>query len=88
MLQVKLTSCTSCVSILDILCKVDDKLKSYACNAYNNMTLMTCLNVDKDNLETLLHYKRILTYHLYNGDYLPTTPLSFIISRVKILLNK
>jgi hypothetical protein len=88
MLQVKLTNCTNCLSLLDTLCDVDNKLKTYSCNAYNNLTLMTCLHVDKDNLETLLHYKRILTSHLYNPDYVPCVPLADIISRVKILINK
>ena len=86
MLQPNLVECKDCHNLLDLVCQIDEKLKYYAVNAYNNLTLMVCLDDGKDVMGSLLQYKSILTRKAFNPKYACTVPVPAIISRVKILL--
>lgn len=86
MLQPNLVECRDCHNLLDLICQIDEKIKYYAVNAFNNMTLMVCLDDGRDVMGTLLQYKSILTKRAFNCKYACTIPTSAIISRVKILL--
>lgn len=88
MLKTTLTECTDCENLLDLICQIDDKLKTYTVNQYNNLTLMVCLPFNKEVIDALLHYKRIVTHKAFNCNYACDYSVSTIISRVKILLNK
>lgn len=88
MLTIQLTECKTCGNLLDLLCEIDEKIKYYAVNASNNMTLMTCLDFNENNMKALLRYKEIVTKRLYNENYACHYPTPAIISRVKLLLYK
>lgn len=93
MLKLTLTECKDCKNLSNLLSEIDKKLAYYARNAYNNLTLMVCLQYEPDVISDLLRYKDILTKRMYNCDYATEwCGASFniyeIISRVKILLNK
>lgn len=88
MLKANLNECTDCVNLLDLLCQIDEKLKYYAENQLNNMTLMLNRAYDKCVMSDLLHYKQIVTHRLFYPQYASEYLLSSIISRIKILLNK
>lgn len=88
MLKINLNSCNGCQDIRELLCEIDDKLHIYGQNYYNNITILTSLPFDKDVMDHLLHYKRILTKRLFNPNYASEVPFEYIISKVKILLNR
>lgn len=88
MLKVKITSCTSCENIYNLLCDVDAKLTQYGKNNWGNISLMLCLPHDDLNVKTLIRYKNILKKKLLNPNYVCDIPFSLIVSRVKTLLNK
>lgn len=88
MLKANLNECVDCVNLLSLLCEIDEKLKYYAENELNNMTLMLNRSYDKYVMSDLLHYKQIVTHRLFNPHYASSFQFSSIISRIKILLNK
>lgn len=93
MLKLSLAECKDCKNLSFLISEIDKKLTYYTKNAYNNMTLMVCLQYEPAVIGDLLHYKDILTRRMYNCDYASqgcgmAFPISEIISRVKILLNK
>jgi hypothetical protein len=88
MLNIKITTCTSCTNLSDLLSEVDNKLLYYGRNHWNNISLMLELDYNKAAINKLLNYKRILTKRLYNPNYACSVELNQIISQVKIYLNK
>jgi len=88
MLQVKLTDCTNCINLLELLCQIDERLAYYASNEYHRITLLLNINTDPEAIGDLLHYKRIVTNRLFYPSYAQEVPLANIVSRIKILLYK
>lgn len=88
MLNIKITTCTSCSNILSLTSEIDSKLFYYANNNWNNVSLLLDLDYNQDAIGKLLNYKRILNKRLYNPNYACDIELNKIISQVKIYLNK
>lgn len=88
MLKIKLTNCSTCIDVENLLCEIDETIKKYASNTLNNAALMLNLPVNTEALELLIAYKRILTNRLFNPKYAESIPLSSITSRIKILIYK
>jgi hypothetical protein len=88
MLTVKLSGCTDCADLHDLLCQIDSKLLYYGTNHLNNTKLLLDLEFNKDVVDCLINYKRILSNKIFNPSYCCSVNLTNIISRVKILLNK
>lgn len=88
MIVPRLINCSECASIEtlinDINCKLTDMAKVY----YNNIRLMLGGPTKDDVMWDLLHYKRILTYRMYNSNYASDYTLEKIASRVKLLKYK
>lgn len=87
MLNINLRTCTTCIDVADLLCEVDHKIAEYGRNRLNTSSLLLSLPFDLEVANDLLQYKEILTHKLFFPAY-ADTPLSVIVSRVKILLNK
>ena len=88
MLYPRLTDCSSCINLLDILCQIDERIAYYADNQYHKMTLMIGGSSDTETIGDLIRYKGIITNRLHNPSYAESIPLANIISRIKILLYK
>jgi hypothetical protein len=88
MITPKLTNNINCASVeallADINCKLSDMAKMY----YNNIRFMLNKPRKDDVMWDLLHYKRILTYRMYNSEYASDYTLEKIASRVKLLKYK
>ena len=85
MLSPRLSECTECSSISELLDVIDCKLTELAKNEYNNIIFSLNRPVQSETFGDLLNYKRILTNKLCNYDYACAFPLSAIASRVKVL---
>jgi len=85
MLSPRLSECTECSSISQLLDIIDCKLTELAKNEYNNIIFSLNLSIQSETFGDLLNYKRILTYKLCNYDYACAFSLSAIASRVKVL---
>ena len=88
MLTVKLGGCTHCADLHELICQIDSKLVYYGTNHLNNTKLLTALEFNKEVVDSLITYKRILSNKIFNPSYCCSVNLANIISRVKILLNK
>ena len=88
MLTVKLGECTDCLDLSATICDIDDKLFWYGKNLLNNTKLLTCLDFNKQNIDLLVTYKRILISKIFNPTYACDINLANILSRIKVLLNK
>lgn len=85
MLYTKLTSCKECSSIPILLESINCKIASIANTMYLNNAYMLDRPVNTANLSALIHYKRILTYKMYNPEYAETNCLENISSRINFL---
>jgi len=85
MLSPRLSECTECSSISQLLDIIDCKLTELAKNEYNNIIFSLNLSIQSETFGDLLNYKRILTNKLCNYDYACAFSLSAIASRVKVL---
>jgi len=85
MLSPRLSECTECSSISQLLDIIDCKLTELAKNEYNNIIFSLNLPIQSETFGDLLNYKRILTNKLCNYDYACAFSLSAIASRVKVL---
>jgi len=88
MIEPRLSSCTECTAITNLLAKIDCKLSEMAKLLYNNITLMLGYSIPSETMLDLLNYKRILTYKLSNADYAIDFTVEMIASRVKLLKYK
>ncbi len=86
MLQSDLVKCSSCQSILDVLCSIDEYLAHIGQNHYYNDAFGTNLHYPRSIIKTILQYKRILTSKMFNPSYTDYTQ-SQLISRIKVLIN-
>ena len=90
MLYPKLLHCSNCDSIPAVLDDIDCRLKEMAVGQYNNIVFSLNNRFQKEVIDTLLNYKRILRYKYCNPDYADICEISLeqIVSRVKVLINK
>lgn len=86
MLKPDLVKCSSCQSILDVLCSIDEKLAKIANTHYNNIAYGLNRNYSKTLTQTIIRYRRIMNSKLFNPSYTTYTQ-SQLISRVKQLIN-
>ena len=85
MFSPRLTNCPECADIPKLLSEIDCKLNEYANNLYNNISFILNQPVPVITIIGLINYKRILTYKLYNSDYISCIPINKIVSKVKLL---
>ena len=88
MLQQRLTTCSECNDISDLLEKISCKIAKLGANLYGNITFMLDKPVPAVTFYDLLMYKRILTYKQINPDYCKEYTIEEISSRVNILIHK
>lgn len=88
MLNPRLTDCTDCVTVSNLLKDIDCKLTVLGKKEYNNTVLLLNRSINETVYSDLLNYKRILTYRSVNPDYVECVTLDKIASKVKILINK
>lgn len=84
--QADLIKCSSCQSIVDLICEIDEKLHKIATNHYKNDVLELNLPYDKELTYKLIEYRRIFEKKLFNPSY-SDYKQSTLISRIKVLLN-
>lgn len=82
MIEPRLSSCTECTAIANLLAKIDCKISETAKMLYNNITLMLGYSIKPDVLLDFLNYKRILIYKLNNSTYADTYTVEQIASKV------
>lgn len=82
MLTPRLTDCSECADIPNLIKKIDCKLAEYANGLYNNVVFMLNQIVPAGAIIQLLVYKRILTYKQCNPDYLSDFCMDKIVSKV------
>lgn len=82
MLSPRLTDCPECANIPSLLRKIDCKLAELGNNLYNNISYMLNKPVPADDITQLIGYRRILTYKLYNPNYVYKYSVSMIASKV------
>lgn len=85
MLSVRLTQCPECQNILYMLTKIDCRLAELGNSLYNNITYMLNKPVRASDMSELIAYKRILTYKLYNPNYVSSYSTRQIGTRVLYL---
>ena len=88
MLQPRLTTCSECTDIPNLLDKIDCKLAKLGSLLYGNITLMLNNNISAITIIDLLNYKRILTIKQVNPDYCEDYTIDEIASRINILIYK
>lgn len=89
MLQTSLNSCSTCVTLKDLIPQIDRKLYHWIRSKYQNDIYATENKFNSDVYNRLLHYKRIATARIFN----PTYPCSSIdaqdiISQITQLISK
>lgn len=85
MLTSKNTNCDACKDISLILDNIDCAIFDISKNLYNNIAYLLNKKIDAERFQNLLHYKRILTYKLYNPEYVCKFSFECILSEVKKL---
>lgn len=88
MITQRLTNCTECTSITNLLADIECKLTEMANDLYNNTVFALNRPVCEDVWLDLLNYKRILTYKFCNPQYASHYSVEQIASRVKLLIFK
>ena len=89
MLRAQIRECVDCGSITKLLDEIDCTLTHMGRSHWFNISFDACNYYSRHNIQTLLHYKRILTHKMFNPDYGCGFELASVVSRVKtLLLNK
>jgi len=88
MLSVRLIDYEEVSNTLTLLEDIDNRINSIAKNLYNNIIFSLNKPVSFTIMSDLLHYKRILTYRIFNEDYASNFTLSTIAGRIKLLKFK
>lgn len=87
MLNQKLVDYSNYSSIEKLLTEIDIALAKNAKIMYNNLIFALNYPCNKNEIIALLHYKRILTYKLYNENYTSFWPVNQIMNKVKLLTS-
>lgn len=85
MIDPRLTNCTQCTTIANLLAKIDCKIAEMAKMLYNNIVYMLGYSIKSEAMIDLLNYKRILTYKSYNLAYAPDYTVEMIASKIILL---
>lgn len=88
MLSPRLTNCTECENISNLIEDINCKLSTMAMSLYHTMTLMVNIPFYPWVFSDLLNYKRILMYKQVNPDYAKKYSVNMIANKVKLLKNK
>lgn len=87
MLSPRLSGCLKCASITDLLADIDCKLDQLSISLYNNVVFSLNNSINATAINSLLIYKRILTYKLANDQYACNFSINAIASKVKLLVG-
>lgn len=85
MLSPRLTNCPECADINSLIASIDCKINEMSKALYNNTVYMLNKNIDTTEINSLLIYRRILTYKMFNVEYAKDYPLNTILGKVKRL---
>lgn len=88
MLNVRLTDCTECPDILELIEEIDCRLTELSKRMYSNIIFMFNQPIPAEAIIDLLNYKRILQYKYVNPLYASDYTLKAIASRIKLLKFK
>jgi hypothetical protein len=83
MLTQKLTNCKDCNNIEKVIKEIDCIISKYAMSMYNNIIYELNQENYSCSISDLLHYKRILTYKLYNNLYACNYSFIQIVGKVR-----
>lgn len=85
MLYPRLTNCSECASIPELLKRIDCKLAELGNSLYNNISFMLNKPIPAADILQLIAYKRILMYKNINPNYVYHYSISKIASKVILL---
>ncbi|NDB81710.1 MAG: hypothetical protein EB127_03025 [Alphaproteobacteria bacterium] len=85
MLSPRLSGCLKCASITGLLADIDCKLDQLSNSLYNNVVFSLNNSINATAINSLLFYKRILTYKLANDQYACNFSVNAIASKIKLL---
>lgn len=88
MITPKITNCSECASIPQLIADIDCKVYELSKSLYNNIVFALNLHIDYMSILDLLNYKRILEYKLVNPNYVCEISVDKIANRVKLLKYK
>ncbi len=85
MLYPRLTNCSECASIPELIKRIDCKLAELGNSLYNNISYMLNQPIPATDILQLMVYKRILMYKNINPNYVYHYSISKIASKVILL---
>jgi hypothetical protein len=88
MLSPRLTNCTECSSIPNLLEDINCKIFEVSKSLYNNTVFALNQPVKGTVMIDLLNYQRVLTYKYCNPEYASRYSVNQIATRVKLLKFK
>ena len=88
MLYSKLSDCIYCNDITTLINNIDCKIVEVSKSLYNNTIYMLNKNIDLNNVNKILIYKRILLYKQCNSDYAGNYTIEMIANKIKLLIHK
>lgn len=88
MLTPRLTNCTECSDIPNLLEDINCKIFEMANSLYNNTVFALNRPIQGTVMLDLLNYQRILTYKYCNPEYASHYSVNQIASQVKLLIFK
>jgi hypothetical protein len=88
MLTSRLTDCTECGNILQMIAEIDCKITNLSKAAYNKIVFALNTQCKSETMGALLHYRRILVHKYCNPEYVSKFTMPMIQSKVKILILK
>jgi hypothetical protein len=88
MLSPKLTACSQCSDVNNLIAEIDCKIFEMSQILYNNIVFILNKKFNDEVMIDLLRYKRILMYKICNPDYAGSYTVNMIASRIKILKFK
>lgn len=88
MLYSKTSDCVNCNDIPNLILEIDCKIVEISKSLYNNVIYMLNKNINFDDVNKLLVYKRILLYKQCNLDYAGNYTVEMIANKIKLLIHK
>lgn len=88
MLSPRLTNCKECANIPSLILEIDCKIADMSNALYNNISFMLNQSFDAYTMNSLLNYRRILSYKICNPNYAGLYSVNMIASKIKLLKYK